>query len=270
MPEYICATCGTQYPESAAPPEHCPICEDERQYVGFNGQEWTTLDMLQTDHRNTIRAYEPNLVGIGTEPKFAIGQRALLIQSAGGNILWDCITLLDESTIAVVTKLGGISAIAISHPHYYSAMVAWAHAFNAPIYLHAADSQHVMHPDSSICFWDGETKSLGEGITLINTGGHFAGATVLHWAGGAQGSGALLSGDIVNVVQDRRYVSFMYSYPNQIPLSAQAVRRILACLEPFEFERIYSAWWDTITPTNGKESVRISAERYIKAIEGDL
>lgn len=270
MLKYICATCGTQYPESAAPPERCPICEDERQYVGADGQQWTTLNALQANHKNTIRAYEPNLVGIGTEPRFAIGQRALLIQRPGGNILWDCMTLLDDSTVETVTKLGGISAIAISHPHYYSTMVEWAHAFDVPIYLHAADRQHVMRPDSSICCWEGETKSLGEGVTLINTGGHFEGGTVLHWADGAEGRGALLSGDIVNVVQDRRYVSFMYSYPNQIPLPAKAIRRIVAALEPFDFERIYSAWWDTITPSNGKEAVRFSAERYIKAIEGTL
>lgn len=270
MPKYICSTCGTQYPEASTPPEHCPICEDERQYVGWNGQQWTTLEELRANHQNITRRYEPNLVGIGTEPKFAIGQRALLIQNPGGNILWDCMTLLDEPTIETVRQLGGISAIAISHPHYYSTMVEWAHAFDAPVYLHAADREHVMRPDAAIRFWEGETKVLGEGLTLINTGGHFEGGTVLHWAQGAEGRGALLSGDIVNVVQDRRYVSFMYSYPNQIPLPAAAIRRIVAALEPYEFDRIYSAWWDTISPSNGKAAVRFSAERYIKAIEGTL
>jgi hypothetical protein len=71
-------------------------------------------------------------------------------------------------------------------------------------------------------------------------------------------------------VQDRRYVSFMYSYPNQIPLPIKAIQRIVASLEPYPFERIYSAWWDTITPSDGKEALRFSAERYIKAIEGTL
>jgi glyoxylase-like metal-dependent hydrolase (beta-lactamase superfamily II) len=270
MPKYICFTCGTQYPDSSEPPEHCPICEDERQYIGHNGQQWTTLDELRADHQNVTRRYEPDLIGIGTEPRFAIGQRALLVQAPGGNILWDCMTLLDEPMIETVRELGGISAIAISHPHYYSTMVEWAHAFDAPVYLHAADREHVMRADQSIRFWKGETKELGEGLTLINTGGHFAGGTVLHWAQGAEGRGALLSGDIVNVVQDRRYVSFMYSYPNQIPLPTAAIRRIVAALEPYEFDRIYSAWWDTITPSNGKAAVRFSAERYIKAIEGTL
>jgi hypothetical protein len=270
MTAYICTTCGTQYPESTTPPEACPICLDERQYVGPGGQRWTTLEALRTDHRNDMRMHEPNLIGIGTDPKFAIGQRALLIRSSAGNILWDCISFLDEVTIEAVTKLGGISAIAISHPHFYSSMVHWAHIFNAPIYLHTADKRHVMRPDDSLNFWEGETKSLAEGITLINAGGHFAGGTVLHWAGGCEGRGALLSGDIVNVVQDRRYVSFMYSFPNLIPLPAKTIRRIQASLEPFEFERIYGGWWESITPSRGKAAVSFSAERYIKALEGAL
>ena len=270
MTEYICMTCGTQYPDSITLPEKCPICLDERQYVGHGGHQWTSLEALQETHKNAFRTHEQNLIGIGTDPRFAIGQRALLIQSPGGNILWDCISLLDEATIEAVNKLGGISAIAISHPHFYASMVSWAHAFQAPIYLHVADREHVMHPDPSISFWDGETKALGDGLTLINTGGHFAGGTVLHWTTGAEGKGVLLSGDIVNVVQDRRYVSFMYSFPNLIPLPTKAMRRIVASLDPFEFERIYSAWWETITPSNGKAAVLFSAERYIKAIEGNL
>ena len=43
---------------------------------------------------------------------------------------------------------------------------------------------------------------------------------MLHWPAGANGKGALLTGDIIQVVQDRRYVSFMRSYPNLIPLGA--------------------------------------------------
>ena len=35
---YLCVTCGTQYPASDEPPATCPICEDPRQYVPFDGQ----------------------------------------------------------------------------------------------------------------------------------------------------------------------------------------------------------------------------------------
>src|SRR5436853_417797 len=140
MPAYICKTCGVQYAPSERPPERCPICEDERQYVGWQGQQWTTMEELIAEgRRNELREEEP-------------------------------------------------------------------------------------------------------GLTLLNPGGHFEGAAVLHWAGGAGGHGALLSGDTVTVVMDRRYVSFMYSYPNLIPLPEGAIRRILDTLRPYRFERVYGAW----------------------------
>src|SRR5262245_5629329 len=110
MTYYMCTTCGTQFAATESLPEHCPICEDERQYIGWKGQNWTTLANLQQDHHNIIKTEEAGLTGIGTHPDFAIGQRALLVQHPQGNILWDCISLIDEPTIAVVQSLGGIAA----------------------------------------------------------------------------------------------------------------------------------------------------------------
>ncbi len=268
MTNFICRTCGTQFAESDAPPAACPICSDERQYIGYDGQRWTTLEELQRDYHNVIKPVEPGLTGIGTHPTFAIGQRALLVQTPHGNLLWDCVSLIDEPTVAAVRALGGVRAIAISHPHYYSSMVEWSRAFDAPIYLHADDQQHIMRPDPAIELWQGETRELWEGLTLIRCGGHFAGGQVAHWAAGAGGAGVLLTGDIIQVVQDRRYVSFMYSYPNLIPLPARAVRRIVAAVEPYAFARIYGAWWDKIIPEDAKGAVARSAARYIAAIGG--
>lgn len=267
MEPYICVTCGTQYPATAQPPAHCPICEDERQYIGHNGQQWTTLDALRQTHKNCLRTHEPQLTGIGTDPRFAIGQRALLVQTPAGNLLWDCITLLDEETIAQVKALGGIRAIAISHPHYYATMVAWSHVFDAPIYLHEAECPWVMRPDPAIQFWTGETKTLWAEMTLIRCGGHFTGGQVLHWPAGADGKGVLLTGDIIQVVSDRRWVSFMYSYPNLIPLSAAKVQHIVDAVQPYAFDRIYGAWWDNIVQKGAKEAVAQSAARYIKMLE---
>ncbi|MBK8900031.1 MAG: MBL fold metallo-hydrolase [Anaerolineaceae bacterium] len=269
MEHFICQTCGTQFPATAVPPTNCPICEDERQYIGWEGQQWTTLAELQADRQNKIEDEEPNLTGIGTTPGFAIAQRALLVQTPQGNLLWDCITLLDEATQTAVNQLGGIDAIAISHPHYYSSMVEWAHAFEAPIYLHAADQQWVMRPDPSVEFWEGETKSLWAGLTLIRGGGHYAGGTMLHWPAGANGAGVLLTGDIIQVVSDRRWVSFMYSYPNLIPLPAKKVREIEAAVSPYNFDRIYGAWWGRVVKEDAKAAVSHSADRYIAALSAD-
>lgn len=268
MTNYICITCGTQFAATDTPPAHCPICEDERQYVNPNGQQWATLETLQRDYHNAIKPVEPNLTGIGTYPKFAIGQRALLVQTPQGNILWDCITLIDDPTIAAINALGGVDAIAISHPHYYSSLVEWSRAFDVPVYLHAADREWVMRPDPAIEFWEGDTHPLLEGIMLIRCGGHFPGGTVLHWAGGAEGRGVLLTGDIIQVVADRRYVTFMYSYPNLIPLPASAVRQVVAAVDPYPFDRIYGAWWDKVIEFDARAAVERSAKRYIQFIEG--
>src|SRR3954466_4496346 len=223
MDNFICVQCGTEFGDAAAPPSRCPICEDERQFVRHAGQEWTTLKQLAANHHNRLQDEAPQLMGIGTEPEFAIGQRALLLQSPGGNLLWDCVTLLDDRTAGEIDERGGIRAIAISHPHYYSTMVEWAERFDAQIFLHAADREWVMRKNWRIQFWEGTTLSLWNDLTLINCGGHFEGGTVLHCPAGANGRGALLTGDIIQVVQDRRCVSFMRSYPNLIPLGPAAI-----------------------------------------------
>jgi hypothetical protein len=269
MPNYICTTCGSQFAPTDGPPARCPVCEDERQYVPAGGQHWTLPADLARDHRNAVKPQEPGLTGIGTEPHFAIGQRALLVRAPGGNVLWDCVSLIDDATREAVRALGGLRAIAISHPHYYSSMAAWSQAFGGvPIYLHAADRQWVMCPDPAIVFWEGETLPLGAGLKLVRCGGHFDGGTVLHWAAGAGGKGALLSGDILQVCADCRHVSFMYSYPNYIPLSVAVVRQIVAAVEPFPFDRVYGAWWDRVILEDAKQAVERSKERYIRAIGG--
>jgi glyoxylase-like metal-dependent hydrolase (beta-lactamase superfamily II) len=268
MPSYICTTCGVGYAESEAPREVCLICADERQYVNAKGQGWTTLDALQKDHMNELREVEPGLTGIGSTPQVAIGQRALLIERPDGGVLWDCTAVITDAALDDITQKGGVKAMAISHPHFYSTMVDWSRALGGvPIYLHEDNRDYVMRPDPAIEFWTGETKGIAEGITLVRTGGHFSGSTVLHWADGAAGKGVLMTGDSIMVVPDTRWVSFMYSYPNLIPLSARAVERIVKALRAFPYDRIYAGWWDRVLDHDAKAAVVRSAERYIAAIK---
>jgi glyoxylase-like metal-dependent hydrolase (beta-lactamase superfamily II) len=267
MRNYICTTCGHQFAESEEPPQHCPICEDERQFVNPRGQSWTTLGELAREHHNVFRPLEPGLTGIGTEPRFAIGQRALLVQAPNGNVLWDCLSLIDQATIEAVKNLGGISSLSMSHPHLFGSMVEWSRAFgNAPIYLHVDHRPWVQRSDPVIQFWEGETLELEEGLTLHRCGGHFEGSTVLLWPDGAEGLGVLLSGDTLYVAPDRRHVSFMYSYPNFIPLQATAVDRIVESVMPLRFDRIYGHFFDLEIGADARRVVQISAERYKRAI----
>jgi hypothetical protein len=145
MTNFICATCGTQFAASEGPPAECAICQDPRQFVPLSGQQWTTLEELRARHRNAWQECEPGLIGIGSTPEFAIGQRALLLRTPVGNFLWDCVSLIDGATVELIRSLGGLRGIAISHPHYYATMVEWSRAFHdVPIYLHAADRAWVM------------------------------------------------------------------------------------------------------------------------------
>jgi hypothetical protein len=264
---YICIMCGHQFAESREPPDHCPICEDDRQFVNPKGQSWTTLDELAREHHNVFRPLEQRLTGIGTEPRFAIGQRALLVQAPRGNVLWDCVSLIDEGTIEAVKKLGGISSLAISHPHLVGSMIEWSHAFGGvPIYVHQDHRPWIQRPDPVIQFWEGEAWELSEGLTLHRCGGHFDGSTVLLWPDGADGRGVLLSGDTMYVAPDRKHVSFMYSYPNFIPLPASVVDRIVEVVMPLGFDRIYGHFFDLEIESDAKRVIERSAERYKKAI----
>jgi hypothetical protein len=265
MTHWICVTCGTQFAESEAQPSECPICTDARQYVPEEGQRWTTLDELRAERRNEVRE-DGELKGVGVDPWFAIGQRALLVD----NLMWDCVHLVDDGAAEEIERRGGLAGIAISHPHYYTGMVEWAHRHDCPVYVHAADERWILRPDPAIELWEGETKEIGDGLTLVRCGGHFAGGTVLHWAGGEEGRGVLLSGDIVQVIPDRSHVGFMYSYPNLIPLPGESVQQIARALEPYAFETLYGAWWGRIVRGDAKGIVERSAERYVRALAGEL
>jgi hypothetical protein len=263
MPAFICTACGMQYPPSGAPPAACPICTEERQFVPAAGQSWTTLEGLRKTHSNKFRRLAPGLTTIETTPVFGIGQRAILARTPAGNVLWDCIALVDDATVDVLNGLGGVKAIAISHPHYYTTMGEWSRALGGvPIYLHAADRQWVMRADPAVEFWDGDSKAIGPGLTLVCLGGHFDGGTVLHWADW-EGRGVVLAGDILQVVPSG-HVSFMWSYPNLMPLSAATVERLAQILEPFAFDAVYGAFSGRgQIDTNGKQVVATSVKRYI-------
>lgn len=271
MKKYICTTCGVQYESLLKEPENCLICSDERQYINPNGQSWTTLDDMQKESKfvNKVVCEEDGLYSITTEPTFAIGQTAFLVKGNNFNILWDCISYLDEETIKELNEIGGVHAIALSHPHFYSTQVEWAELLNIPIYIHEDDREWVMRPSEHIIFWSGVVLDLHEGIKIHRLGGHFKGSSVLEWQNGNNGKGILLTGDTIHVVADSKWVSFMYSYPNLIPLPASKVKEIAESVNEFKFDRLYNAF-QRVVKEDAKASVLRSAIRYIAAIDEKL
>lgn len=277
MPAYLCATCGVQFAPSERPPARCPVCTDERQFVGWGGQRWSSLDAMRGEgYANSLEPFddEPQLSGVACTPSFGIGQRALIVQTGAGNLLWDCVPFvagvppIDRQFERELDAIGGIDAIAVSHPHFYSTMIEWAQSFDVPIHIHADDAAWLMREDAHVALWSGEHKALFGGLTLHRLGGHFSGGQVVHWTGGAGGQGALLAGDIIQVAQDRDWVSFMYSYPNLIPLPADKVLAINARVQRLAFERLYGAWSDRNVIGDARAKVERSARRYVAALEG--
>jgi hypothetical protein len=267
---WTCEQCGAQFAGSDEPPLSCLICEDERQFVNWNGQAWIAREALTKRHRLVCRE-DLGLVGIGVEPSFAIGQRALLVREPDGCVLWDCIPLLTNEAVEHVKSLGGLKAIAVSHPHFYGAVADWSEAFGGvPVYLHKDDRGWITRPHPAIVLWSGESCQLSQDIVLVRAGGHFGGGTIMHWRAGADGRGALLTGDIATVAMDRRSLSFMYSYPNYIPLNAQSIRRIASAIEPLTFDRIYGAWWDRNIARDAKAAFAASVQRYLAAISDGI
>lgn len=261
---WICVTCGVQQPPSPAPPPACPICDDFRQFVGPDGQQWAHLAEIASSHEPDVRRLEEGLTGLGLVPSFGIGQRALLAWTPAGNLLWDCVPMT-PALAASVRDLGGISAIASSHPHFYSTLADWSREFGAPAWLPAADAEWRMRADFEIVEWQDQAEPL-PGVQLVQVGGHFEGSAVLHWTNGEESEGVLCTGDSIQVVSDRRWVSFMRSYPNQIPLPAHEVVRIADLVAQFRFARLYGGWWERTILADADAAVQRSVERYLRAI----
>lgn len=269
MTVWICATCAVEHPDTPEPPSGtCLICADERQYIPITGQRWTTLAELAESGRATeIAEVEPGLHGISA-PGIGIGQRALLLQTPDGNLLWDPVGYVDEPGVERVRELGGIAYVVASHPHMYGSQVSWSHAFGGvPVLVPEADKDWLMRPDRVVRFWSG-TVALLPGVTLAQIGGHFPGSAVVHWTGAADGRGVLLAGDTVMTTPDSGWVSFMRSYPNLIPLSPGGVDKIMTNLAPYDYDRLYNNFGGVVRE-DAKAAVARSAARYLSWIGGE-
>lgn len=265
MPCYICETCGTQHAESAEPRGHCSICEDERQYVGWRGQTWLTHADLAGWYSLRIED-DDGLLGIGIRGEFAIPQRALLLPTSEGNVLWECVSLVTEEAVADLKARGGVSRIVISHPHFYSSMVEWSDALGGvPILLHEADRDWIRRSSPRVNFWSGDIHPLSKDVTLVRCGGHFPGSTALLWQ--RANRSVLLPGDALQVATDRRHVAFMYSYPNYVPMKTSDVRAMRERLAGYEYDDVYGFTWGRNIIGNGRAAVDASFDRHLRMVE---
>jgi glyoxylase-like metal-dependent hydrolase (beta-lactamase superfamily II) len=246
------------------------VCDEDRESITHQPQAWTSLAESDGKYRNVFSDLGDGVFGIKTEPHFGIGQEIYFIRTPAGNILWDCLGFVDRRTSEQLTELGGLAAIVISHPHFIGSMNAWSlYAGGIPVHIHADNTPWIPEVGPNLRLWDGDQCEIVPSLTAIHCGGHFPGSCILHWSEGANGRGALFTSDTILPVEDRRWVSFMYSYPNLIPLSARSVNRIAAAVEPISFDRIYGGpMYGTggarpIIKSGAKAAVTRSALRYL-------
>lgn len=269
MTSSVCGTCLTQFAPSEAPPERCPICDDDRQHVGWDGQRWTTHDELAATLHVRIEP-DGDLLAVGIAERVGIPQRALLVPDEhAGNVLWDCIGVVTDEAVDRLTALGGVQAIAISHPHFYSAMVEWSDAFGGiPIHLHEADRDWVTRTSPHVRHWSGGRLALSPALTLIHLPGHFPGSSVLHWRSRSLGRDILLAGDSLHVAADRRHVSVMHSVPNFIPVGPDVIDDVRRRLTGVPVDDVYGFTWGLNVIGDGRAAIDASLDRYRRAISG--
>jgi glyoxylase-like metal-dependent hydrolase (beta-lactamase superfamily II) len=260
--QIICSTCGTWYPLHSHP-DTCIICSDDRQYIPEGGQRWTMPADLHRQHSTRLHPIKDRLYELEINPTFAIGQRALLVLSDHGNVLWDCIPMLDEMTTAFIHSKGGLQAIAFSHPHYYSNMNDWAATFNCPVYIHENDAEHIMVKGPHIQLWQGNELPLWDGITLHCIGGHFEGSTLMR-VPFLSAEGALLCGDSLFLSPSKKHFSVLRSYPNRIPLPLSEMRRIQQRMQAISFDEFYGYVKSQNLAHRTREVFEESMKRYVE------
>ncbi|OAL55956.1 hypothetical protein IQ07DRAFT_184575 [Pyrenochaeta sp. DS3sAY3a] len=267
----VCETCGTQFDvDLSEHPETCRICDDPRQYVPASGQTWTSLKKENRLQKNTFET-DPNdarIHYISTKPltaaelppgladasttrkQLGIGERAILLQTAGGNVLWDLIAFLDQATIDFIQSKGGLKAIVISHPHFWTTHVEWAQVFGCPVYVSEADAEWFNRKDEAGCrkLVGSVTpvSEVGGEVKVIQAGGHFDGSNFLLWEKKLFIADTMMSVpsgfNNAKRLPDTVSYSFMWAYPNMIPLPPNKVHGIWKALKPFEFDSTYGGF----------------------------
>lgn len=175
----------------------------------------------------------------------------MLIRTPAGNVLWDLIPFLDEETVQKVNDMGGLEAIVISHPHYYSTWADWSRTFSCPVYVGQPDEkwlERIDTPGSKICFLSKTYTPLieGSGITVILAGGHFPGSLLLHWNSNLFIADTIFtSPSAMDPVPGKAGVisfTFFWSIPNRIPLHSNEILMIWRKVKVIDFENAFGAF----------------------------
>ncbi|KAF4555989.1 Hypothetical protein D9617_2g059560 [Elsinoe fawcettii] len=269
----ICVACGTQYDVTYEQGrERCKICDDPRQFVPPQGQQWTSLRLEANKHTNhwVPSSSDPRIYHLYTDPKLGIGERASLLLTPHGAIIWDCFAFLTPPLVEFLLSHHPI-AIVISHPHFYTTHLLWASLLKCPVYLSSEDASWLSRPDPS-----GQRRFLTEakteiipGVTAIKTGGHFPGSLVLHWDRHLFVADSIMTTPAAYTPEPRPEgmgaYAFMWSIPNMIPLGPDGVGRIWEAVKRVEFSETHGLMMGMdVVHTDVKKWVLEGAKRQVR------
>lgn len=263
MGKFICLICGTCFPPSTQPPQVCQLCAGKQQLVLGEGTDWTTEEeLIQNDFHNVMNFEEHNLWSIRVRPSFASSQRAFFFHSDRGNVLWDCLSLLDKETVEKLEDLGGIHTIILSNPHFQTGVCKWAERFDAEVIVHESDVEFLVEQPRRLKTWTGEYYQLQDEFKLVRIGGSFPGSSVLVWQAGAEGKGCMFTGDTLFVTKDQCWISFLDSNQHVV-WKISEIQELGQKLSAYVFDRIYGAWPNRTIDSNGNEVVSQSVKRVV-------
>lgn len=122
---------------------------------------WTTLaELAAAPHRTVHVDHGRGVHSLRREPRFAIGHRSFVVQTRHGNLLWDAPRYIDEGIVGLVRDLGGVTAIAASHPHMFGAQLNWSEEFGgAPVYVPSMRRCHLRWCAASSTGWSRSTTT---------------------------------------------------------------------------------------------------------------
>jgi glyoxylase-like metal-dependent hydrolase (beta-lactamase superfamily II) len=269
---WICDGCGLEHAGSPDPPpldgcvlDRGPVSDEELGDLGPHTRQWLTFaELAAQPHSIEYRDHGRGVHSFRRVPRLGIGQWSFLVSTPAGNLLWDPPAYLDDEVEALVRGLGGVAAIATSHPHMFAAQVSWSHAFGrAPVLVNSSGKEWLPRPDAVIEFWDGEVQPL-PGIRVIWLGGHMPSSAVA-----LTPDGSLLAGDTVAGSLDPGWLSFQRNYPRHVPLSAGTVQRLIDGLDDLQFDRLYTLGGDAIEH-DAHDVVRKAARRHIGWVSGQF
>ncbi|PWN48353.1 hypothetical protein IE53DRAFT_389448 [Violaceomyces palustris] len=128
--------------------------------------------------------------------------------------------------------------------------------------------------------WEGDVLEVVPGVKVLRCGGHFPGSSILVWDrdltpghdttsqragdGNARRGGVALCSDTFMPCPDGKTFSFMWSYPNMIPLKPKDVEKIWQSVRPYPFQDVIGGWPGKAILGSSHEKLRISACNFVE------